>query len=301
MPSPGDGPPDRDGPQPVTDAVAGDRNSGTPGPVGTGREAPPASEAPCESRDMSTTIEAPGKAPDPTFPGSGLGMIYDEPEPVDPQAEPRPPREPGRFRRVVRSRSFVLAVALLVVGATLVGALVAVSDLRSENAQLEEEIAALQAGSVADDTFITAAEGRNEALRMRIAKLQARVAALGAQKVETIVETETVTVTETVTEYVPNGEEVVVEITGFEGLIDVYDVQLRHSYGYSDLVGIAENTSGDVISYAQLGCSFLDKDGELLTTSIDNKQSWQPGQSWGFVCSADVDATGGILRVDEMS
>jgi len=217
------------------------------------------------------------------------------------EVEPTPARRRGRIRRLLGSRGLAWSMALLI-GASATGvAFVAVSDARGDRDGLIQEVAALRAGSAGSQESLLAAFARNEGLRTRIAKLQAQVAALESAKVETIVKTETVTVTETVTEYVPNGEDVAVEITGFEGLVNVYDVRLTHSYGYSDLIGIAENTSGEVISYAQLSCSFLAKDGELLATSIDNKQSWQPGQSWGFVCSADVDATGGILRVDEMS
>ena len=213
-----------------------------------------------------------------------------------------------RLGRVFGSRAFAWILALLLVGGAATAAAFGISDARAGIEERDAELAAVRADAAASAEAVaasteaaTAASDRTEALQDRLAHLQDRIAELEAAKVRTVVETKTVTVTETVTRWVPNGKDVTVELTGFEGLVEVYDVQLTHSYGYSDLIGIAENTSGAVISYAQLGCSFLDEEGRLLASGIDNKQDWQPGQSWGFVCSADVDATGGILRVDEMS
>jgi cell division protein FtsB len=258
---------------------------------------------------MRATLEAPPNTPDPMLPGMGLLLVnkdlrraeetHDEEFRRD--APPRPARTRGRIRRVLTSRALAWAVTLLVAASAIGAGFVVVSNARQDHDQLTQQLATLQAGSEGSQASLASAMARNEDLRARIAKLQGQIVDLQGQKVQTVVETKTVTVTNTVTEYVPNGEEITVEITGFEGLVRVYDVHLTHSYGYSDLIGIAENTSGDAISYAQLSCSFHDKDGKLLATSIDNKQNWQPGQSWGFVCSADVDATGGILRVDEMS
>lgn len=257
---------------------------------------------------MRATLEAPPNAPDPMLPGMGLLLVNKDLRRAESAREegfrqdalPRPARTRGRTRRVLTSRALAWAVTLLVAASAVGAGFVVVSNARQDHDQLTQQLAALQAGSEGSQASLASAMTRNEELRARIAKLQGQIVDLQAQKVKTVVETKTVTVTNTVTEYVPNGEEITVEITGFEGLVRVYDVHLTHSYGYSDLIGIAENTSGDAISYAQLSCSFLDADGKLLATSIDNKQNWQPGQSWGFVCSADVDATGGILRVDEI-
>jgi len=259
---------------------------------------------------MRSTLEAPPNAPDPMLPGMGLLMVNKdlrrqeearEEEPSEGGPAEAPARRRRPIRRLLGSRwlAWVL-VPIVALSATGV-AIVVVSDARGDVDRLAADLEVVRAQAAEDAAFVTASQGRNAALRARLVKLQAQVAELESAKVQTIVETETVTITETVTEYVPDGEAVTVEITGFDGIVHVYDVRLTHSYGYSDLIGIAENTSGEVISYAQLSCSFLAKDGELLATSIDNKQDWQPGQSWGFVCSADVDATGGILRVDEMS
>jgi hypothetical protein len=237
------------------------------------------------------------------IPGMGLLLVSKDLRAQDLAVGEReaPVRKPGRTRRVLRSRWLAWTVALLVSASAAGVAAVGIVDARGDADRLAADVAALRAEGAETTDLLTAAEARKVSLSARLAKLQGKVAELEASKVRTIVETETVTVTETVTEYVPNGKEITVEITGFEGLVEIYDVRLAHSYGYSDLIGIAENTSGEVISYAQLGCSFLDAEGRLLATGMDNKQDWQPGQSWGFVCSADVDATGGILRVDEMS
>ncbi len=234
------------------------------------------------------------------IPGMGLLMVqrdlYDQEMRSAPVA-----RRKHRVRRVLASRAFAWTAASLLVAGAAGAAAVGIVDARGDADRLAAELTAVRAEAAAASQAATAEAGRNADLTVRVEGLQAKVAELKASKVRTIVETETVTVTETVTRWVPNGKEVAVELTGFEGLIKIHDVQLTHSFGYSDLIGIAVNRSGEVISYAQLGCSFLDEDGRLLASGIDNKQGWQPGQSWGFVCSADVDATGGILRVDELS
>jgi hypothetical protein len=38
-----------------------------------------------------------------------------------------------------------------------------------------------------------------------------------------------------------------------------------------------------------------------LANAFTNKTDWHDGSSWGFDCSEQVDATGAILRVDELS
>jgi len=232
------------------------------------------------------------------LPGMGLLMVPKDLH--DRERSPAPTRK-RRLRRVLASRAFAWTVALVLVAGAASVAAVGVVDARSDADRSAAELAAIRSDAAAAEEAVAAAAGRNADLRTRVARLQDRVAELEASKVRTIVETETVTVTETVTRWVPNGKDVTVELTGFEDLVAIHDVHLTRQYGYSDLIGIAVNRSGEVISYAQLGCSFLDEDGRLLASGIDNKQDWRPGQSWGFVCSADVDATGGILRVDELS
>lgn len=169
-----------------------------------------------------------------------------------------------------------------------------------------EQIWTLEAGLAETRSALQASVSAGQAqaadltsLQARLTELQTRLAQARDAKVRTVVE-ETV-VTEEVVRWVPNGEGVSVEITGFDELIGVKDVQIRHAYGFTDLVGIAVNESATEISYAQLGCTFVDAEGNVLANAIANKQGWMPGQSWGFTCSAQVDATGGIVRVDEMS
>jgi hypothetical protein len=100
---------------------------------------------------------------------------------------------------------------------------------------------------------------------------------------------------------VPNGKDITVELTGYEGVVQIHDVHLTRAYGFSDLIGIAVNQSGEEIAYAQLGCTLLDAKGRVLANVIDNREHWPAGASWGFDCTAEVDATGGIVRVDAAS
>jgi hypothetical protein len=136
-------------------------------------------------------------------------------------------------------------------------------------------------------------------LETRLTEMHDRVAEIRASKVRTVVKTEVVT--KKVPRWVPNGKRIEVDTTGFEDRIAIHDVQLTRAYGYSHLIGIAINRSAETLSYAQLGCTFVDADGRLLANEMVNKATWAPGQRWGFDCSAQVDATGGMLRVDEMT
>ena len=246
---------------------------------------------------MRSTLDAPPAPPDPLLPGMGLLMVSrdlrEEELARSHPGGPPPARRPRRWRRRI---AWGLAFVLLASGAGL-GAL-RVLGARNDADRLAVQVSALHAELAGTLDALRAAEADRAALAARIEDLRARIAELRRAKVKVVTRTVTETVTETV--YVPNGEGVSVEITGFEGLVRIYDVQLTHSYGYSDLIGIAENTSGRVITYAQLGCSFLDRHGRLLAAGMDNKEDWRPGQTWGFVCSAEVDATGAILRVDEL-
>ncbi len=247
---------------------------------------------------MRSTLETPPRSLDPMLPGMGLVMVSRDlyEDELARQLGPRPPRRRrGRGRRWL-AWGLVLA---LVAGLSGAGAVtVTLREARRDERALAEQVRALRAELAAMRSRAEGAEAERLALAARLERLRERLAELRDAKVRTVVRTETVT--ETVTEYVPNGETVSVEVTGYEGMIRIYDVQLTREYGFSDLIGIAENTSGRVIAYAQLGCSFLDRDGRLLAAAMDNKQDWRPGQTWGFTCSAEVDATGGIVRVDEL-
>jgi hypothetical protein len=136
-------------------------------------------------------------------------------------------------------------------------------------------------------------------LQSRLSEMHDRMAEIKASKVRTVVKTKIMT--KEVPRWIPNGTGIEVDTTGFEGRIEIRDVQLMHAYGYSHLIGIAINRSGETMSYAQLGCTFVDADGRLLANEMVNKATWAPGQSWGFDCSAQVDGSGGVLRVDEMT
>ncbi len=206
-----------------------------------------------------------------------------------------------RLRRALTARSTAWVLALVVAGAATAGAFVRISDSAAQVADLQGRLAQIgqpvaQPAPAVGDPAQAALVSK---LSSRVAALQDRLEALRASKVKTVVETKVVT--KTVPRWVPNGKAVEVEMTGFAGLIGIHDVQLTHAYGYTDLIGIAVNKSGRTISYVELGCSFVDADGRLLANQIVNRQNWAPGQTWGFDCSGQVDATGGILRVDEMS
>lgn len=209
-------------------------------------------------------------------------------------AEARP-RPRGPVRRIVTARATAWVLAVTVAASTGAFALARVQQSNERVRELRAQIASTQQ----ELTTVTAGSARADALRAQVAVLQRRLEALQDKKVRTVYETKTVT--KTVPRWVPDGDGVEVETTGFEDQIEIHDVQLTHAYGYSDLIGIAVNRSGRTISYAELGCTFLGADGELLANEIVNRQSWAPGQSWGFDCAGQVDATGGILRVDEMS
>jgi hypothetical protein len=204
----------------------------------------------------------------------------------------------SRRQTVVRVTTFGVTLALIAFAAAAVPLL----RLREEqvNAEkLRQQLSATEAGYAAATARAEAQAAAIGASHATIAGLKDQLAVLRDAKVKTVVKTRTVT--KEVPRWVPNGSEVTVEVTGFQSMIAIRDVQLTHAYGFTDLVGIATNKSHETVSYAQLGCTFLDADGNVLANGMVNKQSWAPGQSWGFTCSAQVDAAGGILRVDEMS
>jgi len=118
-------------------------------------------------------------------------------------------------------------------------------------------------------------------------------------KVRTVVKT--VTVTKRVAVWVPSGPGIQVETTGFEGQISVNDVQLTTGLGYSNLVGIAQNLTDRTIPYAEIGCTFVDRDGGVIANNFANTNAWPAGATWGFTCSAPGEgATGGVVRVDQL-
>jgi hypothetical protein len=215
----------------------------------------------------------------------------------------------GAVPRSERSRRVSGRLVLRVVASTLVLALVAAGaaaipylrfhDSATRAAALSQQLSTVTAQLGLAEADARAADAVLSATRARLAETQKALEKAQAAKVRTVVETKTIT--KKVPRWIPNGDAITVELTGFEAQIGIHDVQITHAYGFTDLIGIAVNKSDETVSYAQLGCTFLNADGAVIANGIVNKQSWAPGQSWGFTCSAQVDATGGILRVDEMS
>jgi hypothetical protein len=198
-----------------------------------------------------------------------------------------------RVRRFFSSRTLAWILMMAVVAGAVAGGLSVVGGRDRTIAGLRHEL------TNAHSQLLTATQ-RGDATGGTLDALRAKVAELRKELVKSKDAANGGAATKTVTKWVPNGEAVTVEVTGYEDMIQVRDVQITHSYGYTDLIGIAVNTSGQTLSYAQLGCTFLDADGNVLANQMDNKQNWLPDQTWGFDCSGQVRGTGGILRVDEL-
>ena len=249
-----------------------------------------------------TAVPVRGPATPPSFVRSPLDQapygVTRPPKPLVRQeaAATRPHR--SARRTAVRVVGLVALMAVVAVGAAAVPSM-KYRDATATADGLTADLAAMTAlyeGAIA----ATAKQMAEVAsLEDELAQSQAEVAALEDAKIRTVVKEKTVI--EEVPKWVPSATEVAVEVTGFEGMIGIHDVQITQAYGFTDLIGIAVNKSGQTITYAELGCTFVDAEGRLLANGIVNKQSWAPGQSWGFTCSAQVDATGGIVRVNEMS
>jgi hypothetical protein len=198
-----------------------------------------------------------------------------------------------RVRRFFSSRTLAWILMMAVVAGAVAGGLSVVGGRDRTIAGLRHEL------TNAHSQLLTATQ-RGDATGGTLDAIRAKVAELRKELVKSRDAANGGAATKTVTKWVPNGEAVTVEVTGYEDMIQVRDVQITHSYGYTDLIGIAVNTSGQTLSYAQLGCTFLDADGNVLANQMDNKQNWLPDQTWGFDCSGQVRGTGGILRVDEL-
>jgi hypothetical protein len=199
----------------------------------------------------------------------------------------------GRARRFFASRTLAWVLTMAVTAGAVAGGLAIVGGRDRSIAGLRHELTSARSELLTATQRGDATGGTLQALRTKVAELRKELAASkdGAKGGAA---------TKTVTKWVPNGDSVTVEVTGYGDMIQVRDVQITHSYGYTDLIGIAVNTSGQTLSYAQLGCTFLDADGNVLANQMDNKQNWLPDQTWGFDCSGQVRGTGGILRVDEL-
>jgi hypothetical protein len=226
------------------------------------------------------------------------------------EVSPPPPEEgasvgPKRFKRRVR-RVLVGGLVVLVVAGS--GAVAAVSfrerlvaqdrlaDTRAQLAGLRDRIASLT-------TERDALQSQSAANQPRLLSLEADLAQANAElaRLRETVQQQEAAAAAAKPALVPNGKRITVELTGYEGVVQIHDVHLTKAYGFSDLIGIAVNESGKDIAYAQLGCTLLDAKGRVLANVIDNRENWPAGASWGFDCTAEVDATGGIVRVDSAS
>ena len=206
-------------------------------------------------------------------------------------------REPRRTRRRRRLKAVAVAATLvLAVGTSFVLGQRAVSEAdRADRYKAQLDAARTRVDGLEAES--SAQLSRISLLEARLNEMRAHVTEIKSSKIRTVVKTKV----KKVPRWVPDGKAIDVDTTGFEGRIAIHDVQITHAYGYSHLIGIAINKSDETVSYAQLGCTFVDADGGLLANEIVNKATWAPGQSWGFDCSAQVDATGGLLRVDDMT
>jgi hypothetical protein len=204
---------------------------------------------------------------------------------------------PDRRRHRVRSVAVVVALGSAIATSLVLGQRFMTAADRAD--RYEDQLAS--AAARVDGLVAESAQQLSlvSSLETRLSEVHNRVAEIKASKVRTVVKTKVVT--KKVRRWVPDGTGIDVDTTGFENRIAIHDVQLTRAYGYSHLIGIAINRSGETLSYTQLGCTFVDEDGRLLANEMVNKATWVSGQSWGFDCGAQVDATGGMLRVDEMT
>lgn len=214
----------------------------------------------------------------------------------------------GRMRRglgvLATSRAKLVWIASVLIGVIAAVSLIVIGEmnlrrLTTDKARAEKRLAVFQQQLGDARGQVGVLTERSSQLQTRVSGLSKRLETARDAKVKTIVNTEIVT--KEVPRWVPNGKDVAVETTGFSDDVAIHDVQLTGAYGYSDLVGIATNRSGRVISYAELGCSFLDDKGAVVANGIANRSNWPPGASWGFDCAAETEATGGVLRVHQIS
>ncbi len=209
-----------------------------------------------------------------------------------------------RLGVLATSRAKLVRIASVLVGVIAAVSLIVIGEmnlrqLTTDKTRAEKRLAAFQQQLGDAKEQVGALTERSSQLQTRVSSLTQRLETARDAKVKTVVNTEIVT--KEVPRWVPNGKDVTVETTGFRDDVAIHDVQLTNAYGYSDLVGIATNRSGRVISYAELGCSFLDDKGAVVANGIANRSNWPPGASWGFDCAAETEATGGVLRVHQIS
>lgn len=179
------------------------------------------------------------------------------------------------------------------------------ADLTATLAQTRKNLTAATSDKASVQADLDSANGRVQSLENQLSAIQADLSAtqteleqVKASKIKTV--TVTKTVTKTVPKWVPNGNGIEVDLSGFEGEIEIHDVQITHSYGYTSVIGIAVNKTGTKVSYVELGCSLLSSSGKLLANTYTNQTDWPANASWGFDCTEQADASGAVLRVNSL-
>lgn len=172
------------------------------------------------------------------------------------------------------------------------------ADLTATLAQARKSLTTAKSDAASMQADLDAANGRMQTLESQLSASQAELDQVKASKIKTVVKTKTVT--KTVPKWVPNGKGIEIDLSGYEGEIEIHDVQITHSYGYTSVIGIAINRTGSKVSYVELGCSLVSSSGKLLANGITNQTDWPSGASWGFDCTEQADASGAILRVDSL-
>ncbi len=207
-------------------------------------------------------------------------------------SRPSPAGWLGRHRRGVAA-----IVVLALVGGGLAWGAVSVL---AERAEARRELSAAQAKLAQAGRTVTSISAERDDLRSQLAAAEAHASEVEAKLATAGAEMERLRSLEG-QEFAPNGSGITVETTGYTDLLEIRDVQLTRAYGFSDLIGIAVNTSGRDLEYVEIGCSLLDAGGRVVANVIDNREVWPAGATWGFDCSAEVEATGGVVRVDSVS
>ena len=74
--------------------------------------------------------------------------------------------------------------------------------------------------------------------------------------------------------------------------IEILEHELTYgNFGNLMVVGVAENTAGKELSYAQIDVKFYDGDGILIGNSLDNVNNLENGEKWRFeVMYLDIDS-----------
>jgi hypothetical protein len=206
-------------------------------------------------------------------------------------SRPSPARWLGRHGRGAAA----IVVVALVAGGLAWGAV----SVLAERAQAREELSDAHEKLAQAGRSVRSISAERDDLRAQLASAEARASDAEAELATARVEMEGLRSLKD-QRFAPNGAGITVETTGYADLVQIHDVQLTRAYGFADLIGIAVNTSGRDLEYVEIGCSLLDGEGRVMANVIDNREAWPAGASWGFTCSAEAEATGGVVRVDSV-